>query len=339
MIGHYVHHHGSGHLTRARALAHRLDVEVTGLSSLPRPADWDGPWLRLPRDDDEPPHRGVTAGGRLHWAPLHHRGHTARMARVSRWIEECEPEAVVVDVSVELVVLCRLHGVPVVGVVLPGRRDDPAHLLGFDLADALVGFWPDGPDRTTDALLPGVPAQVRDRVRAVGAMARYPVAAPSTARPRADRSRADQPRVTVLLGSGGDELGADRLDALRTQAPGWAWTVLGGGHAWVPDPRRAIAEADVVVTHAGQNALAEVAALRRPAVVVPQSRPFAEQRCTGALLAGGPWPATVLDRPPARGWARVLEDSARLDGERWATWCDGGAAQRFAGVVDEVRGG
>lgn len=38
MIGYYVHHHGSGHLHRARSLAAVLGRPVTGLSTLPRPA-------------------------------------------------------------------------------------------------------------------------------------------------------------------------------------------------------------------------------------------------------------------------------------------------------------
>ena len=51
MIGYYVHHVGAGHLNRARAVALRAEVTVTGLSSLPMPADWPGPWVQLERDD------------------------------------------------------------------------------------------------------------------------------------------------------------------------------------------------------------------------------------------------------------------------------------------------
>lgn len=37
MIGYYVHHHGSGHLRRAQAVAAVWGHEITGLSTLPRP--------------------------------------------------------------------------------------------------------------------------------------------------------------------------------------------------------------------------------------------------------------------------------------------------------------
>lgn len=48
-----------------------------------------------------------------------------------------------------------------------------------------------------------------------------------------------------------------------------------------------------VVTHADQNALAEVAAVRRPAIVVPRQRPHDEQTTAAAVLDTGRWPAFV----------------------------------------------
>ena len=74
MIGYYVHHLGRGHLEMARCIAARLTGDVTGLSSLGRPADWPGDWLMLPRDDTGEPAIEPTAHGQLHWAPLGTRG-------------------------------------------------------------------------------------------------------------------------------------------------------------------------------------------------------------------------------------------------------------------------
>lgn len=317
-IGYYVHHVGHGHLHRATALAAHLALTggppVTGLSSLPRPPGWHGDWVSLDRDDDgDTPH--PTAGGRLHWAPLRHGGLRARSAAVSAWIADARPQAMVVDVSVEMVLLARLHGVPVVSVVLPGRRDDAAHLLGFEVADELVGFWP--PD--AHDMLHGVPFEVKDRLRCVGALSRFPVA-PAQAPAPSGR------RAVLMLGGGGH--------TPVVPPPGrWTWTVLGGDH-WVPDPSQALREADVVVTHAGQNALAETAAARRPAVVVPQQRPHDEQATTAAVLRDGGWPATVLGEWPTDDEA--LETAVALDGEAWSGWCDGHAVERFADVVRGV---
>ncbi|WP_139983939.1 glycosyltransferase [Nocardioides litoris] len=326
-IGYYVHHVGRGHLHRATALATHLAATggpaVTGLSSLPRPADWPGEWVQLPRDDDGPADAlsGTTARATLHWAPLHHDGLRERTAAISAWIAAARPRAVVVDLSVEVGLLVRLHGVPVVAVVLPGRRDDPAHLLGLENADELVAFWP----AEAHGMLQGVPPSVRDRLHTVGALSRFATGAPE---PRP--ASLGGPRHAVLLvGSGGHRAIAP------VDGDGWRWTTLGAGPGgWVADPLAILRTADVVVTHAGQNAVAETAALRLPAVVVPQDRPHEEQRTTAAVLREGPWPALVLDDWP-RGPAATpaLDEAAALDGRRWAEWCDGRAVERFADVV------
>ena len=339
-IGYYVHHHGRGHLHRAgavaRALAQRHGCTVTGLSSFPRPVDWSGPWaggwVELARDDDQVPGAGAgdaTAGGRLHWVPRGHAGLSRRTAQLSAWLDATRPAAVVVDVSVEVSLLVRLHGVPVVGVVLPGERTDPAHRLALDTADALVGCWP---PEATGSMLPGLPAEVVDRVHGVGGLSRHPVTEepPPGAR-----------RVLFLGGAGGHDL-ADheidaRLDAARAQAPGWTWEVA-DARRWRPDTAAVLREADVVVTHTGQNAVAEVAAARRPAVLVPQRRPHDEQAATARVLATGGWPAVVEPTLPADRWAERLERCAALDATTWARWCDGGAADRFADVVAGVAG-
>ncbi|WP_244928134.1 glycosyltransferase [Nocardioides sp. W7] len=329
MIGYYVHHHGSGHVHRATAMATLAAARgrvVTGLSSLPRPTDWPGPWVLLPRDDDEECSVRPTANGRLHWVPVGDAGLLGRTAAVSAWIAATRPACVIVDVSIEVTLLVRLHGVPVVAVVLPGSRGDLAHRFGLGAADALVGLWP--PEAT--GMLSDVPDDVHARLQPVGALSRFDI------RP-SGRRRPGPGRVVALSGTGGDDPDEERLDRARRQTPEWGWTALSArSGTWVDDPSGVLADADVVVTHAGQNALAEVAALRRPAVVVPQARPHDEQLTTARALATGGWPAVVEETWPEDGWSARLTRAAALDGSRWAGWCDGHAAERFWSVVDSV---
>ncbi|SKB09044.1 glycosyltransferase [Aeromicrobium choanae] len=324
MIGYYVHHQGSGHLHRATALAAALDVPVTGLSSLPRPAAWAGEWIELERDDrwaDEPVD---TAGGHLHWAPLGEPGLRSRMAAISSWIADAQPRALVSDVSVEVALLARLHGVPLISVVLPGDRGDRAHRLGQAASSALVAFWPE----EAEGMVRGVEA----RLHRIGAVSRFPVREAPVVR------RGPVRRVVVLGGRGGEGLTDADLALARAQTPGWDWEVLGGEGPWLADPFPSICDADVVVTHAGQNAIAEVAAARRPAIVVPADRPHDEQRTTARALAAGPWPVVVEPEFPATGWADRLERAAGLDGSVWSRWCDGRAPERFAALVGEIVG-
>lgn len=325
MIGYYIHHHGGGHLSRATAIAESLDQHVWGLSSLAPPPAWPGDWLQLARDDEGAAPRDPTAGGRLHWAPLLDRGLAARWHQMSCWIATHHPEALVVDVSVEAALLARLHGVPLVGVVLPGHRADPAHLLAYDVCDELVGAWP--PE--AGEMVPGLPRHLAERIRPLGAVSRHAVRRPADRRP-------GPPRVVVMTGSGGHEIGADQLSAAQAQTPDWEWIVLSRElGTWVDDPRAVLEDADVVVTHAGQSAIAEVAAARRPAIVIPQARPFDEQVTTARALRTG-WPVIVQHEFPARGWAGLLARAARLDTTRWERWCDGLATERFAAVIELV---
>jgi len=325
MIGYYVHHQGRGHLHRAQALAAAVEEPVTALSSVPRPADWSGAWIELPRDDTQREPEDVTARGQLHWAPVGDIGLRARSAAVSGWLEQARPRLVVVDVSVEIAVLVRLHGIPVVSVVLPGRRTDPAHLLGFRSSSALVMFTP----LPARQLLPGLPADIVRRVASLGAVSRFP----ATAAPRPGTSGARH--VVVLLGQGGGSLTARDAESLRSLAPEWRWTVVGGPDSWVEDPSPVLRDCDVVVTSAGDGALADVAAHRRPAIVIPAQRPFDEQVTTAAALAGEDWPALVLETLPDSGWPELLDGAAALDGNRWRRWYDGRAAQGFADLVSD----
>lgn len=327
MIGYYVHHHGAGHATRASQIATYLSV--TGFGSMPRPSNWTGEWVELPRDD-EGDQNDPSAGGVLHWAPTYDVGLRVRMGRIAAWITQNAPEVFVVDVSVEVTLLARLLGIPVVVVAMRGDRTDRPHLAAYDAASALIAPWPEHlPEKWPQSWL--------SKTTHVGAISRFdglPLPEPA---PRAGQPR----RVMVLWGRGGDELSDTDLAAAQAGTPGWVWAR--------PDPSqgaegvwRSLSESDVVVTHGGQNALAEVAAARRPAVVVATERPFDEQEHTRAALerdalavcvAGG-WPT------PQR-WAHLLEAAIHIGGQRWQRWSPGDGARSAAEAISGVgcRGG
>ncbi|MEO5853942.1 MAG: glycosyltransferase [Nocardioides sp.] len=323
MIGYYVHHVGRGHLHRARAIAAECSVPVVGLSSLDRPPGWSGGWVTLSRDDEADAPRDVSAGGRLHWAPAGDPGLLDRMAALSAWMAEARPGLVVSDVSVEVAVLARLHGVAVASFVLPGRRDDDPHRLGFGVSSVLLAAWPTG----VPGMVSGLPDDIEARMRHVGGLSRFAATPPPVQR------RAGPWRVAVMLGRGGGSPGTAVLDAARAQAPDWEWTVLGGPSAWAEDPFPVLRDADVVICQAGQNSVAEVAAAQRPALVIPAERPHAEQVTTAAALASGDWPIEVAAAFPVDGWPGRLHRLRALDGRGWRGWCDGRAATRAAEVL------
>ena len=360
MIGYYVHHVGSGHTSRALAVAAAYRAltgdEVVGLGSRPRPDGWVGPWVRLVDDTDgitwEAPGRATprheqSAGGSLHFAPLRTGavGFGERQRQVAAWVAAARPEAVVVDVSVEVVALVRLLGVPVVTVAMPGDRTDAPHRLGYDLASAVVACWPAGahPDhvvahgelaaRTTH--VGGVPHP--DGTDPGGAAAGSSAGAPARGGVR------DAALGVVLWGHGSDAPGAEHLAALEQADPGVRWALA---RDLPPTAVRALLRrAGTVVTHAGQGAVADVATAGTPAVVLPQPRPHDEQVATaralgrmglaatpglGSTTGEGPLTASgATSGPswPAPGeWPGLLARARAMGGGAWGHWLGSGAA-------------
>lgn len=314
MIGFYAHHHGSGHLHRCRAIMRALDREAALLSSDPS-AD-----VVLEDDAGAPPGDDVTAHGVWHHVPQQHDGLRRRMAQIAAWVGEHRPEAFYVDVSVEVAALVRLMGVPVITVAMPGVRDDATHQLGYRQADAIIAPWPNW--------VP-LPEHLREhgpRVHQVGGISRFT---------RAPEQEPEPGRVVVLAGQGGTGWSARLWAAVEQACPDHDFTFLGGTGPVVADPLRHLASAEVVVSAAGQNSVADIAVADRPALILPQERPFGEQAATAALLDTASL-ALVAPRFPEPGeWPRLLAAANALD-SRWIRWQTAGAAQRAADVIREV---
>jgi hypothetical protein len=313
VIGWYVHHVGRGHLHHAVAVAAQLAEPVTALSSLPRPDVWCGDWVQLERDD-----RGSIADPDahtvLHWAPRHNSGLRARMAAIAAWIDGARPRALVVDLSVEVCTLARLMGVPVITFCLPGTRTDPPHRMAWDLADAIIAPWPQRHPNLCVGLEPYL-----GKVCFTGGISRWD---------RRERPGSRDPRHGVVLaGLGGSALPAPEI-------AGWTWTVFSRDN-WCPDPWPQLAGAAVVLSHAGLAAVADVAAARVPAVVVPQVRPFGEQLATAAALDRDGLAAVVAD-PSSANWARLADAAIARGGAGWTRWSDGNGAARAASAIAAV---
>lgn len=319
-IAWYVHHHGSGHRHRAESIGAALTrrgASVRFFSSLP-PLD-DRTWTQLRPDADAPVDiESASAGRVLHWAPLRHEGLLQRTSEFSHALATRRPDLVVVDASVEITLLARLHGVPVVVMAAPGDRRDEPHALAYRVAERLIAPWP--PWAT-----PLIGPEQSAALVAVGAFSRYDT---RPAAPPEDR------RVVVLLGAGGHDAPAGWFEAAQRHTPGWSWELL----IDVADPWPALSGAHVVVCHAGQNAVAEVAHARRPAIVIAQDRPFGEQHATARVL-GEAGIAVGLDGwPEPADWPELLRSACETGGLGWSRWSDGGGADRAAqALLDVIR--
>ena len=263
-----VHHVRAGATSR-NALCHRRRPRPRGggrgCPSLPGPAGWRGPWIRARARRPRPPRPGdPTAHGRTALgAAATTAGLARRIARIARWINRARPAALVVDVSVEVAGWTRLMGVPIVVMALPGDRCRPRATI-----------WATPRRRAARALAPGS-AQHGPRPAALGrphpprrgplALHRSAPAAALDGRHRLSSSSPGQRRYRV---SGDDDLAA----AARCHA-GLGWEHTRTRRLVRRSPGPPLSAADVVVTHAGLGALADVAAAGRPAVVIARGPP------------------------------------------------------------------
>jgi UDP-N-acetylglucosamine--N-acetylmuramyl-(pentapeptide) pyrophosphoryl-undecaprenol N-acetylglucosamine transferase len=327
VIGYYVHHQGLGHLQRMRCITACLDAPVTVLSSL-APAALDAAWVRLPMDNLSAV--DPTAHGTLHWVPRHDDGLRERMATIASWINTAKPDLLVVDVSVEVATLSRLMGVPTVVMAMRGDRFDRAHRAAYDAADALLAPW------AAEFAEPDWPQSWLDKTFHAGAISRFAERSPTPA-----RQHPGPHRGLVLWGNGGGGVPMDRVVATAAATPGWEWRVAGVPPRGTGDLWELLQWADVVVTHGGQGAVAEVAAARRAAVVIAEERPHGEQAATAAALSGAGLAVALPGWPHAAQWPALLDRALKLGVEGLARWAPPDAAQRAAefigGTALEVR--
>jgi UDP-N-acetylglucosamine:LPS N-acetylglucosamine transferase len=285
--------------------------------------------VELPRDDSAPEAGEPTAHGALHWAPHHDPGLALRMDAIARWVADAQPEAVVTDVSVEVTLLVRLLGVPVIVMALPGKRIDAPHLMVHRLADHIVATWP------KELCVPPWLRSYADKTSYVGGVSRFEGReVPARIRPMGRESSSP---TTVLVLGGADGFGAGRgaLQQCASAQSGAIWTTLGTlQNDWTDDPWPHICSADVVVTHAGQSAIADIAAAERPAVVIPQPRPFDEQQATARVLRQFRLAVVTRRWPDQRAWPALLTQARASAPDKWRRWKVHGAAARAADAIE-----
>ena len=88
--------------------------------------------------------------------------------------------------------------------------------------------------------------------------------------------------------------------------------------------------ADVVVTHGGQGAVAEVAAARRPAVVIAEQRPHGEQAATVDALGRAGLAVALQAWPDPDRWPALLDAAVANGGDGWPRWAPADAPRRGA---------
>ncbi|MCE4226628.1 glycosyltransferase [Methylobacterium sp. C25] len=338
-IGIYVHHHGAGHWQRACRIATALRRPVTLLGTFNERDTKEArvPLVDLPDDrivgfdgDDGEAERPEA----LHYAPLNHPGIRERMARIAAWIAKADPVLVIVDVSVEVTLLCRLLSVPTVVVRLAGSRTDAPHLGAFRAATRLIVPYPAALDA----------ADVPEWVRAKSFFSGFLGSSPVT-------KGAEDGRIVVVFGQGGRGGCIRDLAAASRAIPDRTWHVLGPVegtddgtplpsnlhlHGWVEDVDAHLSQASLVVGGAGDGVVAAVVAASKRFICLPEPRPYGEQTTKADALAS--LGAAIIHHgwPSAAAWPDLVRQGMALDASRIASLADPDALVRTIAEVETM---
>lgn len=346
-IGYYAHHHGSGHCRQADKLATLLPLELREqmivFTSLPIDGYHfssinDEQIVRLNAEDQLP---GDVLPGRagdywqpssLHYSPVGNLNVQTRSWQVLNEIRQRQIDLMIIDVSVEVAMLCRAASVPYLYVRLAGERDDEPHLNAFAGALGLLAPYPNQleaaatPDwvRQKTLYLDFMPNKA-DEVLTFTAFIdklitltdnstvheRLYARLDNDNKPVENNTNEDNANegniVTVIKGYGGHEAIDTKLLALRRVLPNALIISLGPiNHgvrncvdiaAHVDDVTPFVAHSDLLLMACGLNGIAQAYHYETPLVVLPDERPHREQ----AVMA-----EALIEQGRALSWTQFI---------------------------------
>lgn len=282
-IAFYIHHHGAGHFMRSLAIAKALNHDDivflgSGLTHLKDEIPTNIRVIDLPLDvpkDDEPALGEGSEVDCFHYSPLQVTGITQRVAIMTKFFMENERVLLVVDVSVEVTLLARLCGIPTVVMRQHGERTDLPHSLAYQSAELLIApFSKEMETSNNDTLI--------DKTFYSGGFSRY------EAESKVVKTYQDQ--VAIIIGQGGSSIDAESIYLIAKTCPSLYFHVLGDValsqkeavtnvtfHGRIGNVKEVLLRCGLVIGNLGHNTVMEVAALNKPFIGIPESRPFNEQ--------------------------------------------------------------
>jgi len=329
-IGYYAHHHGSGHCRQADKLAALLPndarAQLTVFTSLDInsyrfTAIDEQQIVRLNAEDERLD--DILAGrageywqpASLHYSPVGNGDIQKRSHQILDTIFQRKIDLMIIDVSVEVAMLCRAASIPYLYIRLPGIRDDAPHLGAFAGALALLAPYPKALesahtfkwvcDKTLyldfiyyqeaesytyesfiDILTKLSVDQENSDLKSTNL--------PSIKAQLIDKSEATIPIVTVIKGYGGHKAIDEKLPELRSLLPNALIVSLGP----IDDDKRCyvdistevddvtpfICHSDYLMMACGLNAVGQAYHYDTPLIVVPDDRPHNEQAVMAEAL-------------------------------------------------------
>lgn len=350
-IGYYAHHHGSGHCRQADKLAALLPFELcqqmTVFTSLPInayrfSAIAEKQIVRLSAEDQLP--EDVLSGrageywqpSSLHYSPVGNRHVQTRSWQLLDEIRLRQIDLMIIDVSVEVAMLCRTASIPYLYVRLAGERNDEPHLNAFAGALGLLAPYPyqleaaatldwvrqktlylDFMLNKTDKLLT-FPDFIDKLITLTtnGAIHTRLYSRLDSVNKSVKNNHIKDLIVTVIKGYGGHDAIDAKLPELRCALPNAMIISLGPINdevrdcvdiaAHVDDVSPFIAYSDLLLMACGLNGIAQAYNYSTPLVVLPDERPHREQEVMAEAL---------IEQGRALSWAQFIAQTSNLSSQ------------------------
>ena len=313
-LGYYAHHHGSGHCRQIDKLAALLPVDAksqlivfTSLS----PDDYSFSSLdkqqiiRLQAEDECADDVLKGRAGEyfqpasLHYSPVGNSNIQKRSHQILDTIYQHHIDLMVIDVSVEVAMLCRAASIPYLYIRLPGIRDDTPHLNAFAGALALLAPYPRLLEATMTPEWVGKKTLYLDFInttqqKELNYHEFMKILTKLNALNLKDWGEDAPTIITVIKGYGGHKAIDMKLPELRHLLPNAFIISLGPINdnmrchvdiaAQVNDVTPFIQHSDYLLMACGLNAVAQAYDYATPLVVLPDDRPHQEQEVMAQAL-------------------------------------------------------
>ncbi|MGP4789344.1 hypothetical protein ACTXGJ_09485 [Psychrobacter sp. 1Y11] len=343
-IGYYAHHHGSGHCRQADKLAALLPASSRknfivftslALDAYTFNTVAKSQIVRLNPEGEREDDVLLGRAGQhwqpasLHYSPVGNSDIQTRSWQILNAIQEHDIDLMIIDVSVEVAMLCRAASVPYLYVRLAGIRDDTPHLNAFAGALGLLAPYPKTLEaaETDDWLkqktlyldfLPDKNSKSISYNEFIASFAnltddneRNKVSSKLTRQLNISENSKQKPKIiTVIKGYGGHEAIDAKLPELRAMQPKALIISLGP----IADDKRAYVDiatqvvdvspflmhSDLLIMACGLNGIAQAYHHETPLVVLPDERPHREQEVMAAAL---------IAQGRALSWQQFVEQS------------------------------
>lgn len=313
-LGYYAHHHGSGHCRQIDKLAALLPVDArrqlivfTSLSSdaytFTSIDETQIVSLQAEDECDDDVLKGRAGKhwqpASLHYSPVGNSNIQKRSHQILDTIYQRKIDLMIIDVSVEVAMLCRAASIPYLYIRLPGIRDDTPHLNAFAGALALLAPYPRLLEATMTPEWVGKKTLYLDFINTAQQKELFyhefiKILAKLNTSNVKDWKEAPHTIITVIKGYGGHEAIDMKLPELRQLLPSAFIISLGPINdemryhvdiaTQVNDVTPFMQHSDYLLMACGLNAVAQAYDYTTPLVVLPDDRPHQEQEVMAQAL-------------------------------------------------------